>query len=579
MRRNRPNPRAATGGRVASLAAATALVGLVAIAGGCSGADSLADPTTTAPATTAAATTSVADDSPREGGAVTMAVFTVPTGLDPIVAPGGGAAGGSEMAAIYDTLVRWNPEASAYEPRTAAAVEPNADATEWTIRLRPDVRFSDGTAYDATAVKAGLDRHRSPVNRTASAAVMARVRDVVVADPLTVVVSLVEAWPGFEAVLADEPGMIPSPTALAACGETPPAQCAFNTAPVGAGPFVVQSFTPGEELVLTRSDSFWDGRAYLDELHFVSERDSGGDRTLAALDDGDADVAFLREPATVLTARTEGRAGQPVLIEGGSVTLMNTGAWVTCANGEPAAHCAGRPDGQFRTAPPTSVIDVRRAIAAALEPNEIDRRVTGGAGRAGSGLLSVVFTGPPEVAGPAHDLAAAQALVATVKASGWNGQVRYRCTNTPTNVARAEAMRDQLAAVGIELVLDVDGGTDEQVQALTARDFDLACWGLQITPDDLGADALRQNLLGTLGTNRSGYESPDMDAALDALRVAADPAAKQAAFRRIAELYARDLPFYVDAAIEEYVAWSPEVDGVHPTLGSVVTFDDAWRRD
>jgi peptide/nickel transport system substrate-binding protein len=220
---------------------------------------------------------------------------------------------------------------------------------------------------------------------------------------------------------------------------------------------------------------------------------------------------------------------------------------------------------------------VRRAIAAALEPNEIDRRVTGGAGHAGSELLSTAFTGTPGVAGPSHDRAAAQALVDTVKAAGWNGQVRYRCTNTPVNVARAHAMRDQLAAVGIELVLDVDGGTDEQVQALTARDFDLACWGLQVTPDDLGADSLRQNLYSNLGTNRSGYENADMDASLDALRVARDPDAKRAAYRHIAELYGRDLPLYVDAAIEEYVTWAPGVEGVRPTLGSVVTFDDAWR--
>jgi peptide/nickel transport system substrate-binding protein len=556
-----------------------ALPALVGLAAGCTSDDggALPGPTTTAvPATTSAAPTTTEDPGPREGGTLTMAVFTLPSGLDPIVAMGGGTTGGTEMVAIYDTLVRWNPDTATYEPRTAAAVEPNADATQWTIRLRPDVRFGDGTAYDAAAVKAGLDRHRSPANRTASAAQMARVGDVVAADALTVVVTLTEPWPGFQAVLADEPGMIPSPTAVAACGETAPAQCPFNTAPVGAGPFAVERFTPGEELVLRRSDTYWGERPRLDGLRFVTLHDSGGDRTLAALDDGKVDVALLRDPATVVTARSAGRSGHAVLVEGGSVTLMNTGAWITCAGGEPAVHCAGRPDGQFRTAPPTSVVEVRRAIAAALEPNAIDRAVTGGSGHAGSALLTTAFTGAPAVAGPAHDVAAAKVLVDGVKASGWNGQVRYRCTNTPTNVARAEAMRDQLAAVGIELVLDVDGGTDEQVQALVARDFDLACWGLQVTPDDLGADALRQNLYSTLGTNRSGYENADMDSALDALRVATDAPSKQAAYRRVAEVYARDLPFYVDAAIEEYLAWEDDVVDVTPTLGSVVTFERTW---
>jgi peptide/nickel transport system substrate-binding protein len=579
MRRNPRPQRSAAARRVATrwrAAAIVLLAVLAAVAFGCSSDDSSSPAPTTATASTAAPTTTTENPGPREGGRLSMAVFAVPSGLDPVVAAGGGATGGTEMAAIYDTLVRWNPSTATYEPRTATAVEPNADATEWTIRLRPDVTFSDGTPYDAAAVKAGLDRHRSPVNRTASAAQMTRVGDVVVVDPLTVVVSLTEAWPGFEAVLADEPGMIPSPTALAPCGETAPAQCAFATAPVGAGPFVLASFTPGEELVLKRNETFWGGRAHLDELRFVGLHDSGGQRTLAALDESQVDVAFLRDPATVVSARSAGRAGHPVLVEGGSVTLMNAGAWITCTGGQPAVHCAGRADGQFRTAPPTSVVDVRRAVALALEPNEIDREVTGGAGRARSTLLSTAFTGVRPVAGPTHDTAAAKALVDAVKASGWTGQLRYRCTNTPTNVARAQAMRSQLAAVGIDLVLDVDGGTDEQVQALVARDFDLACWGLQVTPDDLGADALRQNLYSTLGTNRGGYESPDMDAWLDALRVARDTPTKQAAYRRIAEIYAQDLPFYVDAAIEEYVAWSGDVVGITPTLGSVIAFDQAW---
>jgi peptide/nickel transport system substrate-binding protein len=480
------------------------------------------------------------------------------------------------MAAIYDTLVRWDQATATYVPRIASAVEPNADASEWTIRLRPDVRFSDGTPYDANAVKAGLERHRSPSNRTASAAQMASVRDITVVDAQTVRVTLASPWPGFAGVLADEPGMTPSPTALAACGDAGPAQCAFNTKPVGAGPFVVDTFTPGQELVLRRSDSYWGTAPHLDRLRFVSLHDSGGGRTLDALRTGDVDVAFLRDPATVVTARSEGLAGSSTMVEGGSVTLMNTGAWITCTNGEPAVHCAGKPDGQFRTAPPTSVVEVRRAIAAALEPNQIDRGVTGGSGHAGSALVSTEFTGAPPVAGPAHDVAAAKSLVDAVKATGWNGQVRYRCTNTPANAARAQAIREQLAAVGIDLQVNVDGGTDEQVQALAQRDFDLACWGLQLTADDVGADSLRQNLYSTLGTNRGGYESAEMDAALDALRTGRDAASRQAAYRRIAALYARDLPFYVDAAIEEYVAWNGRVAGVTPTLGSVVAFDAAW---
>lgn len=549
--------------------------GLFAV--GCSG-DDTTEPDVDSTTTSVTPELAVeADAGPRPGGTLTMASFAMATGLDPVVAPGGGATAGTEMAAIYDTLVRWNPESRSYEPRTAAAVEVSPDLLVWTIRIRPGITFTDGTPYDAEAVKAGLDRHRAPANLTASAAYMTRVADIAVADPLTVQVTLTQPWSGFMAVLADEPGMIPSPTAVAACGTAAPAACAFNTAPVGAGPFVVESFVPGQELVLRRNEGYWAGPPLLEKLRFVSMHDSGGTRTLDALDTDEVDVAFLRDAAAVVTARSAGRPGHSVVIAGGSVTLMNTGAWITCTGGEPAVHCAGRPDGQFRTAPPTSNPAVRLAVATAIEPNAIDREVTGGAGRAGTELLPTSFTGEPSVPGPVHDVAAAAAAVEQVKAAtGWNGQLRYRCTNTPANVARAEVLKAQLAAVGIELLVDVSGGTEDQVQALTSRDFDLACWGLLVTPDELGADALRQNLYSTLGTNRSGYESPEMDAALDALHVATDEETAQAAYRRIAELYARDLPFVVDAAIEEYVTWDDDVVGVTPGLGSVVHFDQAW---
>ncbi|HEX7097145.1 MAG TPA: ABC transporter substrate-binding protein, partial [Acidimicrobiales bacterium] len=185
------------------------------VASGCSsGGD---EPSTGGDVTTTSlaprATSEPEDAGPRAGGTLTMATFLAATALDPVVAPGGGAASGTEMAAIYDTLVRWNPTTGTYEPRTALAVEPSPDFTQWTIRLRPDVRFSDGTPYDAAAVKNGLDRHRAPANLTMSAAHMSRVADVALVDPLTVQVTLREPWPGFIAVLADEPGMIPSPTA------------------------------------------------------------------------------------------------------------------------------------------------------------------------------------------------------------------------------------------------------------------------------------------------------------------------------------------------------------------------------
>ena len=121
------------------------------------------------------------------GGTITFGTFSETAGLDPIVSSGNGVTGYIEMNAIYDTIVRYNAQTGKYEPNTAESVTANADSTEWTVKLKPNIKFTDGTAYDAEAVKFGMNRHRSgtagappcadlyacPRNNTSSAAYMA----------------------------------------------------------------------------------------------------------------------------------------------------------------------------------------------------------------------------------------------------------------------------------------------------------------------------------------------------------------------------------------------------------------------
>ena len=61
--------------------------------------------------------------------------------------------------AIYDTLTAPD-ENGEIKPFLAESVEPNADNTAWTIKLRDGIKFHDGTALDATVVKNNLDAYR-----------------------------------------------------------------------------------------------------------------------------------------------------------------------------------------------------------------------------------------------------------------------------------------------------------------------------------------------------------------------------------------------------------------------------------
>src|SRR5690606_34239516 len=104
-------------------------------------------------------------------------------------------AGASELAAIYDVLVRYDAETGEFEPRLAESLEPNDDYTEWTLRLRPGVTFTDGTPLDAAAVQFNLERHKA--RRSISAGRVALITQFSTPDELTLVMRLDQPWSGF----------------------------------------------------------------------------------------------------------------------------------------------------------------------------------------------------------------------------------------------------------------------------------------------------------------------------------------------------------------------------------------------
>jgi peptide/nickel transport system substrate-binding protein len=510
---------------------------------------------------------------PKSGGTITMSTFIETTGLDPLVSSGNGVTGGIEMAAIYDTVMRWVPETGRYEPRTAESLVANADSTEWTLKIKPGIKFTDGTDYNAEAVKASLDRHKSAANRTASSGYMGLVKTITVSDPLTLKITT-DAWPGFPSVLSDEPGMVPSPTALAQCGTTPPAQCAFNLKPVGAGPFVIESFTAKESIVMKKNPNYHGGTVYLDGLKFVNLGDGGAEKSFDALKTGTTNVAFLRSPQAIDRARKDGYKGYTALIYAGATTLMNLGRTVTCTGGNPAPVCTGKPDGPTVTDPPTKNLKVRKAIQAALDPKIFNDRVYDGLGLPGNELYQKGAAFDPGIPGPKVDLAEARRLVTEAKAEGWDGKVRYICLSSPAGQAQGATVKALLESVGMSV--DADTSKPSQITDVINANFDLACWGLPFAADDLAFGSMNQNFLSTSAGNRTAWRNTTVDGAVAAFRQAKTNDEKKAAIKTITEEYIKDAPFVVNGAVEEFIAWDKKVQGIVPNNATVVYFDKAW---
>jgi peptide/nickel transport system substrate-binding protein len=486
----------------------------------------------------------------RVGGSLTVGAYSEPAGLDPIVASGAGVAGGMEMAALYDTLMRYDAESGEFEPNVAESLEPNGDHTEWTLTLPDGLTFGDGDPFTAEAVKASIERHSSDENRTPSRNDVSSIAEMTVVDPLTLRFTLTEPWASFPYLLADKTGMITNPAAVESAGE------AFSTAPppeAGVGAYELVRYAPGEEIVMRAKADYWDGPVCIEELRFVTLE--GAQATYDAFQTDEVQVAFLRQPQTIAQAQADGVAGISNFMSAGATLLINQGA--------------------SDDSPPTADERVRQAIAAAIDPEVLNERVYEGTGHPTRALVSEESRFDPGVEGPEVDPDRAAELVEEVKEeTGWDGSLDMVCQNDPINEEVCITLQAMLDAAGFDVTTDLAPVTDVIRRITVDRDFDIATWGVPGSDEALWR-ALSQFRSDAVN-NRVGYADPDMDAALDELKAAASPEEQNAALGQIQEIWNETIPSVTLSAVEEFVGVSERVGGLRTTAATTVLFDDAY---
>src|SRR5262245_6805009 len=168
-----------------------------------------------------------------------------------------------------------------------------------TIKLRPGVKFNDGTPMNAEAVRFSLDRHlhMKGSNRRSEIDLITAVE---VVDPLTVRLRLKGPFAPLVAALADRAGMPVSPAQANKLGEK------FGTAPVCVGPWSFVERIPQDRIVLEKSPHYFDpGQAHFDRLVFRVIADDNV--RLANLRSGDVDFMHLVAPTDAVNLKKEGR--------------------------------------------------------------------------------------------------------------------------------------------------------------------------------------------------------------------------------------------------------------------------------
>jgi peptide/nickel transport system substrate-binding protein len=486
--------------RGASVAAAAGLAGPLLAACGTSSGPKVSSP-------------GIGTGTPKYGGTVTIGVNSEIDGFLPSASHWDNS-GLSYANTIFDTLTVVAADGTA-RPYLAQSVTPNADKTVWTITLRPNVTFHDGSPLNADVLLANINALRESA---LTGQVFTPVAGVSKVNDLAVAVTANEPLVAFPYYLATQIGYVIGMAQL---------QSASTTKPIGTGPFSLVSWVPNDHLTVQRNPHYWrGGLPYLDGVTFkpISQDQS----RLSSLLSGTIDLMVTRDPNAI---------GQ----------LRSNTSYQQVAD---LTRRYGQPNMDFITlntsVDPTNDILVRQALAYATNADELVRLF--GAGVTKVNLSLFPADSPYRAADngyPTYNLDKAKALVAQA-APNHGGSIKLTlATITDQRLLeqiQAVANMWQLAGVQtavsqIEQVTFIDNLVTGNFQAYTDEMF--------AAPDpDLNYVWLSSTTAsGPIALNFPRNKDSILEAALQQGRTHADPASRIAAYQEVDKRLAVDLPY------------------------------------
>lgn len=434
------------------------------------------------------------------------------------------------MANVYEQLLRINPPGSAekFTPLLAERWESNAEGTVWTFHLRKGVKFHDGEPLTAEAVKKSIEAAKE---RGGASFIWWMVEGIEAVDDLTVQFNLSASAP-LDLVASSLYGAwIVSPKALDAAAADENYWADGKEA--GTGPYVIESYTPDQEIVFRKFEDYWGG-----------------------WEDNQFDTVLVQIIPEALT--------QQQLFESGSVDLVTrvpTENYVNFQN-NPNYTYLEEPSffnyvGFFNTLrPPLDNVKVRQALSYAIPYDDIIKIGAKGLGTQSRGPVPAgVWPWSPDVKQYTYDLEKAKQLLkeAGYENGGFSLRLTYAAEND-TEAAFAPLIKDAYAQLGVDVTLEAIAFNQQWAEAKSdpanAQDmFLLLYWP---TYSDAGSDNLWSMFYYTEKPffNLSYWNNPTFNALVDEAigLTVSDPKTSQAKYVEAMNLLVDEAPglFFFD---------------------------------
>ena len=192
-------------------------------------------------------------------------------------------------------------------PWLAESGEASEDGLTWDIELRDDVTFTDGTPFDAEAVKVNIEHLQDPDTASSTGYLsVEQVDEVEVVDETNLRLHLSTPKSALLEVLSQQWSAMQSPAGIERGMDD---NC---QAPIGTGPFIVESWAPQQSVTLVRNDDYvptnpeidHDGPAHLERIEWRFIPDAATRQ--AALASGEVHVIDNPLPADIAATESQG---------------------------------------------------------------------------------------------------------------------------------------------------------------------------------------------------------------------------------------------------------------------------------